>query len=58
MNNCFKVIGKTKRQTVLTPFVRYSAYQERSLRIYLGFVPTQIRTRQMVRLDGFVCDIF
>ena len=40
------------------PFNRYSAYQGRSLRTYLGFVPTQIRRRQMAHLDDFICDIW
>jgi len=38
MNNCFKVVSKTKRLRVKdnsqTPFDRYSAYQGRSLHIY------------------------
>ena len=60
--NCLKVVSKTKSllvkdKTVLTSFDRYSAYQGKSLHICLGFVPTQICTRQMAHLDNFVCDI-
>ena len=51
--HCFKGVSKTK-----TPFDRYSAYQGRSLHTYLGFVPTQICTRQMAHLDNFVCQIW
>ena len=37
----------SQRQTVLTSFDCYSAYQGKSLHICLGFVPTQICKRHL-----------